>query len=280
MPDAVELTTESVWFIGDMLGSGTFPWVLAITPPYRDRSGRPGFVARQTAELTHLGVMADGRISPAVGQWIQTVCRPERWFEMRYVGNSAPAVDMLRGIVARRGRRTVVAFRAGGLVTLSEVRVDDPHDLVPVVTAGLPGRPPAGFDEFALPTAVGARADAQLQDGAELSGVIDYLGLRDSARVFVESVFAGPTSYVEVVAGQSCDTLTQTTEVGVAVLDSPAGRAVISPTVAFDGQWVSTFAPGTSFAIALALERLTDALPDGRWFTSAAVARDFTTQGC
>lgn len=280
MHDAVELTAESLWFLGDRVESGTFPWVLALTPPYRDRCERAAFVARQTDTLSRLGVMTDGRVAPLVAQWIRIVCRAERWLEMRCVGGGLSRDGLLRGIVARRGDRTVVALRAGGLITLSEVRVDDPYGLVPVVTAGLPGRPPADFDEFALPTVVGARADDQLRNGAELSDVIDHLGIRGSARAFVESVFSGPACYVEVVAGQSADTRTQTSEVGIAVVDAPAGRAVISPNTAFDGQWVSTFEPGTPFAIALALERVAATLPDGRWFTSTTVTRDFTGQGC
>ncbi|WP_372489532.1 ESX secretion-associated protein EspG [Candidatus Mycolicibacterium alkanivorans] len=280
MPDAVELTVESAWFIGDILGSGTFPWVLAITPPYRDGSDRADFVRRQTAELTRLGVITAGRIAPVVREWIHTVCHPERWLELRYAGSATSSRDLLRGIVARRGERTVVALRNAGLVAFSELHIDESRHLVPVVTAGLPGRPPARFDEFALPAAVGVRADRHLRDGAELSGVIDYLGIPDSARLFVESVFGGPRSYVEVVAGERHDTRQQTTEVGIAVVDTVAGRAVISPARAFDGEWVSTFAPGTPFAITLALEHLTMPLPDGRWFPSAHLARDFTTQGC
>jgi hypothetical protein len=47
---------------------------------------------------------------------------------------------------------------------------------------------------------------------------------------------------------------------------------------AFDGEWVSTFAPGTPFAIAVAIEQLTDLLPDGHWFPGQRLSRDFSTQ--
>ena len=39
-PNAVELTVEQAWFVADEIGAGTFPWVLAITPPYRDAGER------------------------------------------------------------------------------------------------------------------------------------------------------------------------------------------------------------------------------------------------
>jgi hypothetical protein len=277
--DAVELSVDAAWFIGDAVGAGTFPWVLAITPPYRDASERVAFGLRQTAELDRLGVMIDGEINPAVRQWIRTVCYADRWLELRYVGGAASSGDLLRGIVARRGGQTVVALRNAQLVTFTEVGVEDPHALVPVVTVGLSGRPPAQFEEFELPARVGARADKQIRDGAELSAVMDYLGVPASARDVVRAVFEGPRSYVEVVAGQRQEATMQGTEVGVAVVDTTAGRVVVSPSRAFDGGWVSTFAPGTSFATALALEGLCATLPDGRWFPSAQPARDFITQG-
>ena len=49
--------------------------------------------------------------------------------------------------------------------------------------------------------ASGARADERLRSGAPLTEVLDYLGIPKSARPVVESVFSGPRSYVEVVAG-------------------------------------------------------------------------------
>ncbi len=279
MPDAVELTVDAAWFIKDDVDAGAFPWVLAITAPYRDGSERAAFESRQAAELNRLGVMAGSKINPVVRQWIRTVCFPEQWLELRYVGSAASSGDLLRGIVARRSGQTVVALRNAQLITFTAVDIHDPHALVPVVTAGLSGRPPAEFDEFSLPARVGARADKQIREGAELSTVMDYLGVPAAARGVVRAVFEGPRSYVEVVAGQRQDAIRQTTEVGVAVVDTTAGRVVVSPSRGFDGGWVSTFAPGTAFSTALALDRLSSTLPDGRWFPSARLTRDFITQG-
>lgn len=279
MADAVELDVNTAWFIGDAVGAGTFPWVLAITPPYRDISERAAFGAQQSAELSRLGVMTGTEINPAVQQWIRTVCHPERWLELRFVGSAASSGDLLRGIVARRGGQTVVALRSAQRVTFTEVDVDDPRSLVPVVTVGLSDRVPARFDQFTLPAGAGARADKRIRDGAEPSGVMDYLGVPVSARDVVRAALDGPRSYVEVVAGQRRDAAEQTTEVGVAVVDTTAGRVVVSPSRAFDGGWVSTFAPGTVLATAAALDGLCGLLPDGRWFPAARPAREFVTQG-
>lgn len=288
-PNAVELTVEQAWFIAENIGAGTFPWVLAITMPYTDTGERASFMARQSDELTLMGVVSvGGTVNPAVADWIRAVCFPDRWLELRYVGPSVSAQssadEMLRGIIARRGHRagkigkTVVALRNAQLVTFTAMDIDDPRSLVPVLGAGLQQRPPARFDEFTLPARVGVRADEQLRNGVPLAEVLGYLAIPESARPVVESVFAGSRSYVEVVAG--CDNNGQhtTAEVGMSIVDTTEGRVLVSPSRAFDGEWISTFQPGTDFAIALAVEQLTGLLPDGQWFPGRRLSRDFTAQ--
>jgi hypothetical protein len=158
------------------------------------------------------------------------------------------------------------------------MNIDDARALVPVLGVGLAQRPPAQFAEFSRPARVGARADERLRSGAPLLEVFDYLGIPNSARQVVESVFTGPRSYVEVVAGCHRDGQHATTEVGVSIVDSAAGRILVSPSRAFDGEWVSTFAPGTPFAIAVAIENLTACLPDGHWFPNQRLSRDLSDQ--
>ncbi len=62
----------------------------------------------------------------------------------------------------------------------------------------------------------------------------------------------------------------------MSIVDTREGRVVVSPSRAFDGEWVSTFAPGTPFAIAVAIEQLTAQLPDAGWFSEHRLARDFS----
>jgi EspG family len=282
-PNAVELTVEQAWFIAETIGAGTFPWVLAITMPYTDAGERGGFMARQAAELTRMGLMSEGgAVNSAVAEWIRQVCFPDRWLDLRYVGSGEAlgADELLRGIIARRGdetRKTLVALRNAQLVTFTAMDINDARGLVPVLGVGLAQRPPARFDEFALPARVGARADERLRSGGSLAEVIDYLGIPQSARPVVESVFTGPRSYVEIVAGCRHDGQHASTEVGMSIVDTTEGRVVVSPSRAFDGEWISTFRPGTSFAIAVAVEQLTAELPDGDWFPGKRLSRDFTT---
>jgi hypothetical protein len=280
-PNAVELTVEQAWFIAETIGAGTFPWVLAITAPYRDAGQRGAFVGRQTAELTALGLLsADGAVNAAVADWVRVVCFPDRWLDLRSVGPSQDpgATDLLRGIVAWRGDAAVVALRNAQLVTFTAMQIDDPRALVPVLGAGLAARPPARFEQFSMPARVGARADERLRTGTALTEVLDYLGIPRSARPVVESVFSGPRSYVEIVAGCRHHGQQATTEIGMSIVDTTAGRVLVSPSRAFDGEWVSTFSPGTPYAIAVAAENLTANLPEGRWFPGHRLSRDFSVQ--
>jgi hypothetical protein len=283
-PNAVELTVDQAWFIAETVGAGTFPWVLAITMPYTDAGERGAFIDRQAAELTRLGMMsASGDVNPAVADWIRQVCFPDRWLDLRYVGSgqTSGADELLRGIIARRGgqtQKTIVALRNAQLVTFTAMDIHDARALVPVLGVGLAQRPPARFDEFNLPARVGVRADERLRNGGSLAEVLDYLGIPQSARPVVESVFSGPRSYVEIVAGCRHDGQHASTEVGMSIVDTPAGRVLVTPSRAFDGEWISTFRPGTAFAIALAVEQLTAQLPNAEWFPGNRLSRDFTMQ--
>jgi EspG family len=283
-PNAVELTVDQAWFIAETVGAGTFPWVLAITMPYTDAGERGAFIDRQAAELTRQGMMsASGDVNPAVADWIRQVCFPDRWLDLRYVGSgqTSGADELLRGIIARRGgqtQKTIVALRNAQLVTFTAMDIHDARALVPVLGVGLAQRPPARFDEFNLPARVGARADERLRNGGSLAEVLDYLGIPQSARPVVESVFSGPRSYVEIVAGCRHDGQHASTEVGMSIVDSAAGRVLVTPSRAFDGEWISTFRPGTAFAIALAVEQLTAQLPDAEWFPGNRLSRDFSMQ--
>jgi EspG family len=282
-PNAVELTVDHAWFIAETIGAGTFPWVLAITTPYRDAAQRAAFLQRQKTELIQLGLVSEsGAVNPAVAEWIKVVCFPDRWLDLRYLGPAEGG--LLRGIIAQRavvtGRtpKTIVALRSAQLITFTAMDIDDPRALVPVLGVGLAQRPPAQFDEFTMPARVGARADERLRSGAPLAEVLDYLGIPKSARSVVESVFAGPRSYVEIVAGCHRDGRHATTEVGMSIVDTTEGRVLVSPSRAFDDEWVSTFSPGTPFAIAVAVEQLIGGLPDGQWFPGHRLARDFSAQ--
>ncbi|EFV14568.1 ESX secretion-associated protein EspG [Segniliparus rugosus] len=283
-PVAAELTVEQAWFLGERLGAGAFPWALAITAPYQDERQRVRLGAQHAKDLAEVGVVgADGSVDPSVAGWIHTVCRPDRWLELRYVVAS-PHADgdpgsahpkLLRGFVARTQSQTVVALRNAQLVAFTAIEADEPSALVPSVVAGLSQRAPAQFPEFTLPAEAGAKADEKLRSGASLDDVVERLGIPPAARPVVQAALRGRRSYVEVVAGQRDGAAKRSTEVGVSVVDTGAGRVLVSPRRAADGVWLSTFAPGTPFAIAVAVDQLTAELPEGRWFPNARLTKSF-----
>jgi hypothetical protein len=288
-PNAVELTVDQAWFIAETIGAGAFPWVLAITTPYQDAAQRNAFLERQKAALIQMGLVSEGPegdvVNPSVADWIRVVCFPDRWLDLRYVGPAAAGTgELLRGVVAQRagatGRlpKTVVALRSAQLITFTAMDIDDALGLVPVLAVGLAQRAPARLDEFSMPMRVGARADERLRSGARVSEVLEYLGIPASARPVVESVFDGPRSYVEIVASCRRDGRHATTEVGMSIVDTTAGRVLVSPSRAFDGEWVSIFSPGNPFSIAVAIEQLTAHLPDDEWFPGQRLSRDFFAQ--
>ena len=274
--NAVELTAEQAWFVSEALGTGNYPWVLAITPPYSEVAARTAVQARVSAELAEMGVTTkNGVIDPDVRQWVTTTCRPRRWLELRFVSGSG---NLLRGHVARQdvhSEKSTVALRSGGLVTFTTLDVDHPQALVPILTAGLSRRSPAQFEEFTIPVRIGARADEQLRNGAALADVIDFLGIPPTARTVVEAAYSPGRTYVEIVAGDHRDGHRVSTDVGVSIVDTQAGRVLVYPSKAFDGEWVSTFTSGTPLAIATAIEKLTATLPDGAWFPQSQLTRDF-----
>src|ERR1700740_1882905 len=134
-PNAVELTVDHAWFIAETIGAGTFPWVLAITTPYRDAAQREAFLERQRAELTRMGLVSQGgHINPAAADWVKVVCFPDRWLDLRSVGppGGNGTAELRRGIVAQRAgetgetSKTVVALRSAQLVTFTAMDIDDP----------------------------------------------------------------------------------------------------------------------------------------------------------
>ena len=129
-----------------------------------------------------------------------------------------------------------------------------------------------------MPARVGARADERLRSGTPLAEVLDYLGIPASARPVVESVFSGPRSYVEIVAGCRRDGRHSTTDVGMSIVDTTAGRVLVSPSRAFDGEWVSTLQPRDTVCDRRRDRTADRQLPDGQWFPGQRLSRDFSVQ--
>src|ERR1700733_10559319 len=104
-PNAVELTVDHAWFIAETIGAGNFPWVLAITTPYRDAAERGAFFQSQKDELTRMGLVSpEGAVNPAVAVGMGVVCSPAGGLDLLSGGSvAAPGPgELLRGVVAQR----------------------------------------------------------------------------------------------------------------------------------------------------------------------------------
>ncbi|MGL6236512.1 MAG: ESX secretion-associated protein EspG [Segniliparus sp.] len=273
--DAVELTAAQAWLVADLVGAGEYPWPLAITQPFGNPLVAGKIIDGLRQELAGLGVLdSDGNVDQRVAAWVRAVCAARRRgetgsFEARTVraGSAAPTgrADQLRTVVVCRDDSTVVAMRAGALVTLTNLGPAHPRTLASVLTAGLPGAEPATFRQFSLPTADGALADERLRAGAPAQRVLAGLDLPDEARDTLAAMLAGPRSFVEIssvspdrAAHPETARLGTAADIGIGVLDTVAGRVLVAPSKAPDGQWLSTFSPGTTAAIAAALAALAE----------------------
>ncbi|WP_148223332.1 ESX secretion-associated protein EspG [Segniliparus rotundus] len=258
--DAVELTLHQAWLVAELVGAGEYPSSLFITAPFAPGHVAEPVISHVRQELVELGVIGpDGKVDKRVASWVSAVCAAQQFFEARTVRGDKNVMDVgsnqLHAFIAHNDSQTVVAMRAGGLVTFTQLGSPHPKTLASVLTAGLPGAKPAKFRQFALPTAAGAKADERLRRGAAPEAVLAELGLSEEARTTLKAMLDGRRSFVEISFGAR---LRKTDRVGIGVLDTALGRVLVAPSRAPDGQWLSTFSPGTTPAIAAAVQQLAE----------------------
>ena len=252
--------------------------MLAITPPYSEVAARGG------ASQAVCGAGGDGGDDRRTGSSIPVSANGSRRHAGRGVGSNSGSSAGQATCCADTSRvatstPTVVALRSGGLVTFTALDVDHPQALVPILTAGLSGRSPAQFEEFAIPVRIGARADEQIAQrrcARRRHRVPRHPAdgpTRGRGRLLAG---AGPTSRS---SRATIATGTASPPMSASASSTPsAGRVLVYPSKAFDGEWVSTFTSGTPLAIATAIERLTATLPDGAWFPQSQLTRDSLDQ--
>ncbi len=264
---AVEVTADQAFYLADRLRAGSYPWRLAITSPYIDPAEMEAFNARCAEQLADSGVLdGQGRVHPAVADMVRAVCRAHQWLEWLTV---IDADRILRGVLARTsssGPSAVVALRYAHLVTFTAMQIDHSEGVVPIVTAGLEDQRPASFTEFAIPMDLGVRVDKRIAAGAEVSAVLADLDIPERAAEVMELALDGQRSFVEITAHDVVEGAPHSTDVSVSVINSAAGRILVSPGDEPRHGGDSTFGPGDSFAIAVALRDLTARLPSRSWF--------------
>lgn len=244
-------------------------WKLAITAPYFDPADREAFNDQAQAELVESGVIdAAGNVKESAAHSIRTICHASQWFEWLTM-NSTDNNQVLRGVLARASdSAAVVALRYAQMITFTPMQLTHSEAVVPIITAGLPDdAQPAHFSEFELSMDVGKAIDARIGKGADIVETLTDLGVPEREADIMEIARKGDRITVELTAHQATNGSRHQTDVSVNIISTEVGLILVSPV---PGQpragGTSVFAPGESFAIAMAVRELTNRLPSGTWF--------------
>ncbi len=189
VPDAVELTVDAAWFYRGRWGQAPSRGCWRSPRPTGMQSdGRPS-CRSQTAELARpaCGDRWAGRPGCATGSRSSAI--PSGGWNCGMWAARLAAGDLLRGVVARRGERTVVALRNASW-SPSRVDIDDLHAGA-VVTVGLQVARPRGSTSSHCRLGPGPAPTNNCARVPSCPDVMDYLGIPDSARSLVQAVFAG-----------------------------------------------------------------------------------------
>ena len=266
--EAVELTAHQAWVLADYLQAGTFPWKLAITAPYFNPEEREAFNEKTLIELTDNGVIdSSGNVKASVAHSIRSVCHPHQWLEWMTL---VDADQVLRGVLVRpTDTAAVVALRYAQMVTFTPMELTHSEAVVPIITAGLPiDAQPARFTEFELSMKTGAAIDTRIARGADIVETLTELGIPEQAASVMELARTGDRVNIELTAHVATGNgAHHHTDVSVNIISTEVGLILVSPASGeSEADGISTFAPGDTFAIAMAVRELTARLPTGPWF--------------
>lgn len=265
---AFEVTAHQAWWLADHLRLGAYPWKLAITGPYTDPNEADSFETQCREELAAAGIIdANGSVNPLVTETIRTVCQRRQWLEWYTIVDSE---QMLRGVLARDPEsesQAVVALRHAQMVTFTPLEVLYSEAVVPILTAGLPDRPPARFNEFVIPMDLGAAVDRRVARGADITEALVELGVPEDDAQFMEMARQGPYINVEVTAHEAGGGGRHQSEVSINILSTQLGQILVHPPAGERREGAaSVFVPADRFSIAMAVRDLTAQLPSGTWF--------------
>jgi EspG family len=265
--EAFEVTARQAWFLADYLRAGSYPWMLAITAPYVDPGERATFNQQCLDELTEVGIVdAHRTVKPSVAETVKTVCRAHQWLEWRTIVDPE---QILRGVLAHAAaQNAVVVLRYAQMVSFTPLQLAHSEAIVPIITSGLPpDQQPARFDEFTLAMDTGKAIDDRIGRGADIAETLIELGVPEHAAEIMEVARKGDRITVELTAHEATNGARHHTDVSVNVISTEVGIILVSPPAGEPrAGGVSVFAPGESFAVAMAVRELTDRLPSGTWF--------------
>lgn len=267
-PVAVDLNVDAALLLQSMVGIDSYPSVLALMPNIYRLEDRDRVHAVVREQLAEAGVIEDDRVHPRVAQWLECLYRPDVELAARIMDTGADEVPagMLRLSLVRRDDSHVLALRYDDHVVIQPVFTEE-RDLRVVAGALTAALGPCPALEFEPVTATGEELTGAPSDtAADRKRLLLDLGAVPRTAGLLSRVFDEVLRHTEVVVIEHHDGGSPQPELCVSVFDTESGRVVAKPSVGYDGQRWTTFAPGDDASVAAGLAGLVEMLPGGSWF--------------
>ncbi|MGV9411215.1 ESX secretion-associated protein EspG [Nocardia sp. NPDC003693] len=266
-PIAIDLNADAALALLELAGVDSYPPVLALLPTVFDPADHARVRAEVRARLTEIGVLDNGVPHPEVVRWVRCLHRPDVELAARIVDGApvAEAPSMLRFCLVRSGAAHVLALRCDDHVVIQPVYVDGDR-LEAVAAALLAVLGSSSAQDFRPVTASLEEFAAVPADPAERRRALVELGAEPHTAALLTRAITETARRAEIVMMAHRDGAPAAAELCLSVLDTAAGRIVVIPATALDGQIRSTYLPGDDVAVHAGLRALADLLPGHSWF--------------
>lgn len=304
-------TSEGLWLVAALAGVSRVPAVLKVRP-IGDIDGivadHPGLAVLEEAEICRGGVL-----DANVADWLLTLGRPDIELDImvsrpdgpsdRLVGppnvfeapqDSVEAAEALSRWHAQQlpGRAVALCRRANGWVAAARMWRGGQNPLDEVVVSPLGHTSPAGVVNDILGPSPAAQFPGINIESAVLEPIITGWQTHrhtDVVTALVEAGLTVPQARIVAAAGDASATRAVVTAMeycidgasppvaGISVIDTLAGRVVISTCAGPDGRGWTMLFPGTVQRVATGIEELLARLPSGADWSTHQRIRQFDT---
>ncbi|MBL1079779.1 ESX secretion-associated protein EspG [Nocardia sp. 2] len=266
-PVVIDIGVDAALALQSLTGIDHYPAVLALVPNIAHPDDQRRVHEVVVHELTQAGVVGTDGVHPEVEKWLRKLHRPdiELIAHIADLNDNAELTAMLRLSLVRAGNDHVLAVRCDDRVVIQPIFHTGRHlaTITAAVLAALGPCPPLGFETMsatfeqfaAVPGEPEQRRRALLGLGATAHTAAVLTKAMDAIR-----------RRGEIVVIEHHDGETARPEFSLAVLDTPLGRIVVTPSLAMDGGRWSTYTRGDDAAVATGIAALIELLPRRSWF--------------
>lgn len=269
-PVAIDLNVDDALLLQHLVGSDSYPPVLALLPNIYRIEDRDRVHSVVAAQLTEVGVLEDGRVHPAVEHWLMCLYRADVEMAVRILdtGLDGEPKGMLRMSLVRAGETHVLAVRSDDHVVIQSVFQQDRQlDMLSAAVATALGSAPVL--RFEPVTATVEQFGEIPDDQDERRRALVELGAEPHAAAVLSRVLDEVVRRAEVVIIEHHDGSSPKPEFAVHVVDTLSGRIIVTPSVAMDGRKWARYAPGDDAALRSGIGGLIDLLPGRSWFDTS-----------